>query len=669
MDRTLTKYDNRRMRVAFLAVVSLVIVSFFVSLVHAQDRELHFDARHRVTAHGLEFNGLVMSADSERLFVATESGDLIVWNIPADRVEETLNQPGPVHLIAALGAQEFVAAGSSHFKPSNAVVRRWDAKAGTHVDLEGVDGSSFPAALATEPKIGLIALTTLEGAIHVWDASSTKSNKLLATWNIKDIPVHVAIVGRNVYVATIDRKSFDANEPPNETAIISFNVDEPLLGASDFFRNSERRIHSLEIAPDYRALVLTYNVYGEGQKTVLVDPVSKAETAVLPAGNLAWIDSAKALVFDWKSPRRLTQIQNNGLVTTEKLDDLKSEMEGKVFGLSAQVANAAGSKAWATYSKAGGLVEFDLTAKTARPLIFERSGVYSISVDSADGEQGHLLTGGADGYVRLWKLSDISLIREYRILGPDYLVRDALLLPGATQAVVGLMRVVKERDEQLNEPVQVVVLDLETRQYRKIYEAYLWRSRIAVADNQIILAEGDRLKFLAVDSGQLTRELRLPSPILTSTISENRRWLALVDNAQKLTIFDLTTLKKRRVAFKPKDAGPLAVTNDGRYVSLVAHGGRLLTYDLKTAKLTESVLKEIRDVHSNVDFMTLANDDKWIVVTGNHGDVGVFDRSTARLVSYTRVSAAAFYVETAWVRGNRIIFTTDIGVLFDGRLK
>ncbi len=664
MDRTLNKYDSRRMRFAFLAVV---LVSLFVLPVYAQDRELHFDAKHRVTAHGMEFNGLVMSADAQRLFVATETGDTIVWNIASDRVEQTLNQPGPVHLIAALaGAQEFITAGSSHFKPHNAVVRRWDAKEGTYVELEGVDKNSFPAALATEPKIGLIAVTTLEGAIHVWDASS---NKQIATWNIKDIPTEIAIVGRNVYVATIDRKSFDENESPNDAAIISFNVDEPLVGPGDFFRQDERRVQSLATTPDNRALIVTYNVSGEGPKTVLLDPISKAEIASLPNDGLAWIDSAKALIFDWKFPKQVVQIQSNGLVTTEKLENLKSDMEGKVFGLSGQVANAAGSKAWATYSRAGGLVEFDLSAKKVRPLIFERSGAYSISVDSADGEEGHLLTGGADGYVRLWKLSDISLIKEFRILGPDYFVRDALLLPGAAQAVVGLVKVQPEREQQLNEPVQVVVLDLETGQHRKVDEAYLWRSRIAVADNQIILAEGDRLRFIAVDSGQVTRELRLPSPVLTSTISENRRWLALLDNAQKLTILDLKTLKRRRVVFKPKDAGPLAVTNDGRYVSLVAHGGRFLTYDLKTAKLTESVLKEIRDVHSNVDFLTLANDDKWIVVTGNHGDVGVFDRATARLVSYTRVSAAAFYIETAWIRDNRIIFTTDIGVLFDGRLK
>ena len=41
-------YAKRRMRVAFLQVVSLVIVSCFAAQVHAQDRRLVFEAKHRV---------------------------------------------------------------------------------------------------------------------------------------------------------------------------------------------------------------------------------------------------------------------------------------------------------------------------------------------------------------------------------------------------------------------------------------------------------------------------------------------------------------------------------------------------------------------------------------------------------------------------------------------
>jgi len=668
MDQMLMNYDKRRMRVAFLQVVSLVIVSCFASQVHAQDRELVFEARHRVSAHACEFNGLVLSADAQRLFVATEKGQTLIWNIAADRVEQTLSQPGPVHYIAALaGAQAFVTAGSVHYEPRNAVVRKWDGKTGSYVDLDGVAKNAFPVTLVTEPKLGLIAVTTLDGAIHVWDATT---NKQIATWNIKDFPAHAAIVGRNVYVLTIDRKSALSDEPPAETTVIRFNIDEPQAGSVEFLRSPDRRLMELEVTPDYRGLIVTYDrSEEEDMKTVVIDPVSKAEIAILPRGNLAWIDSTKAIVFDWKEPEQIAQIQTDGTVATEKLERIERSREESLFGLSGRVANAAGTKVWATYSKTGGLVEFDLAAKKFRLLVSERPGAYSASVDSVDGEEGLLLTGGADGYVRLWKLSDVSLMKEYRPLGPGYFIRDAILLPGAGQAVVGAMKVPKSREEAFQTPVQVLLLDLESGQHKKLDEAYLWRSSIAVVGNQIVLPEGDRIKFVAINTGEVTREIRLESPILKSDVSENGRWLAAVDEAKKLTVVNLTTFKKKRVAFKPEDAGPLAVTNDGRYVSLVAHGGRFLTFDMKTSKLTETVLKEIREASSNVDFMTLANDDKWIVATGNHGEVAIYDRKTMRLVSYVRTSAAALYVETVWIRGDRVIFTTDTGVVFDGRLR
>jgi len=67
--------------------------------------------------------------------------------------------------------------------------------------------------------------------------------------------------------------------------------------------------------------------------------------------------------------------------------------------------------------------------------------------------------------------------------------------------------------------------------------------------------------------------------------------------------------------------------------------------------------------------VVIRTDDQWLVTAGNHGDVGIFDRETGRLLCYTRTSAAAFYVEKVWINGSRMIFTTDTGVMFDGILS
>jgi WD40 repeat protein len=249
-------------------------------------------------------------------------------------------------------------------------------------------------------------------------------------------------------------------------------------------------------------------------------------------------------------------------------------------------------------------------------------------------------------------------------------VTDALLLPGAKRAVVGLMRIRKNREEQLNEPVEVLVLDLETGKDKKIAQAYLWRSRVSVIDNQVLLPEGDRIRLISIDTGQVAREFRLSSPMVVSAVSSNRRWLAAVDDAGTATLLDLTSfnLKTTSIA-SPGKAGPMAVTNDGRYIYVLTRDGQLASWDLNTSQFTETTLTRIREMHTNADFMTLANDDKWVVTAGNHADVGIFDRATSRLVSYTQVSAAVVYAEKVWVRGDRLIFTTDTGVLFDGRLK
>jgi hypothetical protein len=66
--------------------------------------------------------------------------------------------------------------------------------------------------------------------------------------------------------------------------------------------------------------------------------------------------------------------------------------------------------------------------------------------------------------------------------------------------------------------------------------------------------------------------------------------------------------------------------------------------------------------------MMLANADEWLITAGNHGDIGIFDRTSGRLLLYTQTSSRVWYVEKVWVRGQRMIFTTDTGVMMDGNL-
>jgi WD40 repeat protein len=656
------------------AVISGLLFAFSLSPAFAQRQrenyEVTFETKRRVNAHGDEFNALAKSADDQRLFTATEKGDIIVWNIAANRLERTLHQPSPVHLIARLAdPREFVAVGWNHREPVNAFARKGNAETGEFVDLPGLNSNSVPVALATETTSGLIAVTLIDGKVLVWDA---RTNQRLAEWTVNGVPVGVALLGRDVYVATVDQQFFQSEAAVRESAIIKLSVDNPQQGATDFLRVPGRAWLALDASPDYRLLSAKYQqATGEEQKTAVIAPESKREIGSFPYPASLWLDAAKLMLFEWLDPSEIVQVSlNEPPKTVRKLERMESDTRGRARDLTGQVSNADGSKTWASYRKGPGLLEFDLTTNKIKTLIGGPSGAYTLSVVTQDGQSGELLTGGADGYVRLWKLDDLSLIKEYKVAKPEHFVSDGHMVPGSHRAVVGIMRIDKETGSFDQEtPTEVILLNLETGQQRKLFDVYSWRTRIAVVDNQIVYADEGRIKFAAIDGPQSKREFNIGAAILQTALSSNGRWLAVVDYSKKLTVFDLRTGRKRMMPIKIDDRGPVVMTNDGRYVYLISHEGELTGWDLVTAKTTTTVLTRIREMHTRVDFMTLAHDDRWLVTAGNHQDVGIFDRATHRLLFYMHAGGAAHYVEKVWIKGSRMILTTDIGVMYDGVLK
>jgi WD40 repeat protein len=626
----------------------------------AERQELKLETTRRVNAHGNEFNAVAKSSDGKRLFIATEKGDIIVWNIATRRAERTLHQPSPVHLIAALADGEIVAAGSEHYKPLNSVVRKWNVDTGAFVDLPGIQ-EEFLTALAVSSDGSLAALTTIEGTVVVWDLGTSKQ---IATWKLNEAPAAVALIGRTAYVATIAREAVDSGK--GESVISKFNIDDPKQERSDFLRGRDRMWLALTPSPDNRLLSVTVES-SENIGTVILDPTSMAEKASFRGSASTWIDESKLMLFNWLDPSEIVEIPVNGpAVSIRKLERMKADTRGRAFELTGQVTNSNGSKVWATYRKGPGLLEFDLASNKITTFIQGPSGAYSISVATRNTDEGEVLTGGADGYVRLWRLADLSLIREFHVAPQGYFVADAFLLPGAQRAVVNVMEIPKEFER--NEHVDVFLVNLETGVQKKLLDLLYRSTGVAVVGDEIIYPYGDRIKFTSLSEPQKTRELNLGAPILSSAVSENGRWLAAFDFKKKLTVVELNTSKTKAISIKGNAGGPTLVTNDGQYVYQIGHEGELTKWNIRTGQMQQSVLSRIREMHSNVDFMTLSEDDKWLVTAGNHGDVGVFDRETGRLLFYTRTASAAFYVERVWVKGNRMLITTDSGVMLQGKL-
>src|SRR5215211_5415692 len=158
--------------------LGLLCVAFHPCFALAQtiltgEGDFRFETKHRVNAHGDEFNSLARSVDGRRLFTGTEKGDIIVWDLATSRVERTLHQPSAVHSVVALSdPREFVAASSDHLKPKRALVRKWNVESGTFVELAGIDTDADVIALATDNGARLIAAATGSGTVVVWDSQT-----------------------------------------------------------------------------------------------------------------------------------------------------------------------------------------------------------------------------------------------------------------------------------------------------------------------------------------------------------------------------------------------------------------------------------------------------------------------------------------------------------------
>jgi len=67
--------------------------------------------------------------------------------------------------------------------------------------------------------------------------------------------------------------------------------------------------------------------------------------------------------------------------------------------------------------------------------------------------------------------------------------------------------------------------------------------------------------------------------------------------------------------------------------------------------------------------MRLSRDENEILIGGNHRDVAVYDIARGERRLYFESAAADFYVTNVWLSGDRMLFSTDAGVLFEGRVK
>lgn len=86
--------------------------------------------------------------------------------------------------------------------------------------------------------------------MFVWDLAT---NKQLASWKLDEPPFGLALIGRNVYVATIDLKATQSAYGIGENAIIKLSLNDPNIciferasGRLLFFMQTSSRVWYVE---------------------------------------------------------------------------------------------------------------------------------------------------------------------------------------------------------------------------------------------------------------------------------------------------------------------------------------------------------------------------------------------------------------------------------------
>jgi WD40 repeat protein len=141
--------------------------------------------------------------------------------------------------------------------------------------------------------------------------------------------------------------------------------------------------------------------------------------------------------------------------------------------------------------------------------------------------------------------------------------------------------------------------------------------------------------------------------------------LPLFDEDDVLYCYEVRTGKLLNKSHENIDSlSRLVVTNNGQYVYTTEFKAALRRWDARNNKLDE-----VSSIRGQASSMFVSSDGRMIAIGGNHRDVALYDANKGERLMYFQTEASDFYVTNVWLLGNRLIFTTDAGVLKDGEIQ
>ena len=614
----------------------------------ALEDNYRFAIERRVNAHGDEFMSIGLMPDRKRLVIATESGKIIVWGIPERRILKELNQGSPVHCVLTSNDPDtFVAAGGPHTGQSQrGVIRRWNITSGKSEDWQGPMGSTF-LSLTGDSTSGLTAASNATGELVVWD----EGGKVISTRQLEGMALGLALRGREVYVSTA---SGDPNaEEPEPNSLVRFSIDKPNAPPIEVIAKNEDKVwFEFKMSPDGCFLAARCEG-GPDDGVVLIESGSGKQIEQFKARGASWAANGLLVLFDSEVATDRIRIDERGQISRTGL--LKAgtwHQAGSPSHMTGQVVSKDGAMAWQVFQLGAALVESDLEKKSFDDVYYLRGYAYAMHVRES---VGLIATGGDDEFVRVRKLSDLSLIKEYRVS------------PGVPQGVA-LMddgRHVVFSASARDTPSRISVGDLSSGETRVLFETPEPFVQVVPPAGGFIFNRGNKLILASWETGASIREFSVEPKLEQFAVSANGQWLVTADDQGKLRLFAIGSGKQIFVGKERIDnLTRLIISDDGRFIYTTEFHADLKKWDTRS-----NSMRDLASIRGQARTLLLSTDGKRIVVGGNHRDVAVYDTSTGEALTSFSIAAADFYVTNVWLSGERLLFTTDAGVLFDGWLK
>ena len=622
-------------------LISLVLLTLMdPAAARPMEDEYEFDTHRRVNAHGDEFMSVALTKDDRLLIIGTESGKLIIWSIAERKVLKELDQGSAVHCVATLDDPDvFIAAGGSHDASNGrAVVRRWHISSGKSEEFQHLlDGSLF--SLTVDNKSKLVAAGNGKGEVGIWKATDGSP---VAKTEFALPAIGIALKGRELFASNLP-KSIEEGK----NSIFRVSIDKPQVITELIVEKEDQLWGDLSLSPNRRFLAAQLRTSKDIQ-VALFDLSIQQPIANFEAHDFAWSANGELILFDREVATVRITIDAHGQTSkTELLKQSQFHPSGAPTNMATPVVSTDGSKAWEIFQTNAALFELDLNTRTVEERYSISGFLYAMDVSE---DLNLIATGGDDRFVRVRKLSDLSLVKEFRAtLGVPQGV--ALLADG--QHVVF-------SESSKDSATRISVGNLASGESRHLFDVEEPFVKVHSAAGGFIYNRSDQI-VLASGTGTAIREFKIEGELANYAVSESGNWIVAANEKGKLFRFETRTGKRLNVGTKNVESlTALAITNNGRFVYTTEFEANLRKWDTKS-----NSMKELASIRGQAKTLKLSRDEQEIVIGGNHRDVAVYDDVGERRL-YMMITASDFYVTNVWLGGDRLLFSTDSGVIFDG---